>query len=155
MAAIKGAMPQFFALNVASIIKATTDKGEHVAMLARAFTGAALERAQFGNAPALSGADSALESVKGKATKQRIDNALSHVRVLHPTHLRHDCAYGRDRPSLHRRAAWPQRSDAAGAVRALDPRRGQRCSEGRPGRRLVAPNFPRISPEPRGRLTEK
>ena len=44
MAAIKGAMPQFFALNVASIIKATTDKGEHVAMLARAFTGAALER---------------------------------------------------------------------------------------------------------------
>lgn len=84
MAAIKGAMPQFFALNVASIIKATTDKGEHVAMLARALTGAALERAQSGNSPALTGADSALDSVKGKAAKQRIDNALSHVRAIKP-----------------------------------------------------------------------
>lgn len=82
MAAIKGAMPQYFALNVASIIRATTDKSEHVAMLARALTGAALERAQSGNAPAMVGADSALESVKGKATKQRIDNALSHVRAI-------------------------------------------------------------------------
>ena len=82
MAAIKGAMPQFFALNVSSIIKAITDKGEHVAMLARALTGAALERAQSGNAPAMVGADSALETIKGKATKQRIDNALSHVRAI-------------------------------------------------------------------------
>jgi hypothetical protein len=82
MAAIKGHMPQFFTLNVSAIIKSLSDKAETRAMLARALTGAALERAQSGNTPALSGADSALDSVKGKAQKQAIDNALSIVRAI-------------------------------------------------------------------------
>lgn len=82
MVAIRGALPAYFTLSVASVIKALQDKSEHHAMLARALTGAAIERAQSGNVPALAGADSALESIKGKSARQRIDNALSHVRAI-------------------------------------------------------------------------
>lgn len=87
MAAIRATLPTFFALDVAAIIRALSDKQETRAMLARALTGAALERAQSGNAPALMGADSALDTVKGKAARQMIDNALSHVRAIKPRTL--------------------------------------------------------------------
>lgn len=82
MAALRSAMPQYFTLSAASLIKSLSDKAQTVTMLAHALTGAAIERAQSGNAPALSGADSALETVKGKALRQRVDNALSIVRAV-------------------------------------------------------------------------
>lgn len=82
MAAIRAALPQYFTLAPANVIKAMGDRAELPRMLALALTGAALERAQSGNTPALAGADSALETVKGKATRTRVDNALSHVRAI-------------------------------------------------------------------------
>ena len=82
MVALRAAMPQYFTLSAASLIKSLSDKAQTVTMLAHALTGAAIERAQSGNAPALTGADSALETVKGKALRQRVDNALSIVRAV-------------------------------------------------------------------------
>lgn len=84
MAAIRSAMPEFFSMAIPSIIRALSDKAETRAMLARALTGAALERAQSGNTPALAGADSALDGIKGKAARAMVDNALSHVRAIKP-----------------------------------------------------------------------
>ena len=82
MVALRSAMPQYFTLSAAGLIKSLSDKAQTVTMLAQALTGAAIERAQSGNTPALSGADSALETVKGKALRQRVDNALSIVRAV-------------------------------------------------------------------------
>ena len=82
MVALRAAMPRYFTLSAAGLIKSLSDKAQTVTMLAHALTGAAIERAQSGNAPALSGADSALETVKGKALRQRVDNALSIVRAV-------------------------------------------------------------------------
>ena len=82
MVALRSAMPQYFTLSAAGLIKSLSDKAQTVTMLAQALTGAAIERAQSGNAPALSGSDSALETVKGKALRQRVDNALSIVRAV-------------------------------------------------------------------------
>ena len=82
MVALRSAIPQYFTLSAAGLIKSLSDKAQTVTMLAQALTGAAIERAQSGNTPALSGADSALETVKGKALRQRVDNALSIVRAV-------------------------------------------------------------------------
>jgi hypothetical protein len=72
---------QYFRANVPTLIRALRDTSHRVHALASALTGAALERAQSGNTPALAGADSALDTLKGKA-KGRVDAALSHVRGI-------------------------------------------------------------------------
>lgn len=88
MSAIRKAMPEFFAANVAGLVTGLAQSGARLAMLADALTGAAIERAQSGNMPAKwAEVDAAALTLKAGA-KTRVCNALAHILTIKPASVK-------------------------------------------------------------------
>lgn len=90
MAAIKSAMPEYFAANLTGLVKAMGNKSANIENLSLALVGACLEVAQSGNKPkSWIDADSQAQILKG-AQKACVNAALSHVMAIGNASLKSD-----------------------------------------------------------------